>query len=161
MRSSRFSTHARLLTLLFLVGLGGPLGCTKGSSDPTPVTPTDFAGDYKGNMVIANKSGNLTFSQTVDKLTVVVKPITGAYTLQLFDDQFILGEISDLLSVTFAGQYHYATQAAHARLPRQRVRRWWNANRKNNENDRYETLRRWLPRNQHDHGYQTLTPRQK
>ena len=103
MRSSRFSTHARLLTLLFLVGLGGPLGCTKGSSDPTPVTPTDFAGDYKGNMVIANKSGNLTFSQTVDKLTVVVKPITGAYTLQLFDDQFILGEISDLLSVTLRG----------------------------------------------------------
>ena len=100
LRSSLLS-RLLVLVLVLLIGSGLLSGCSK-SSDPAPAA-TDFAGNYKGKIVVVTKSGNQTFTQTLDKITTTVKPGSGAnaFTVQLIDDQY--GEISDPLKTTVSG----------------------------------------------------------
>ena len=92
---------SRLFTLVLLTGFILLAGCSK-STDPAPAT-IDFAGNYKGKIVVVTKSGNQTFTQTLDKITTTVKPgsSANAFTVQLIDDQY--GEISDPLNTTVSG----------------------------------------------------------
>lgn len=98
---NRTLSLTRSLLLLLLVTTGLLTGCGK-DSDPQPAD-SDFAGTYKGKMVLSLKSGNQTNNQTVDELTVEVKPAgqTGKFTVQLFEDSF--GELSDPLTATASG----------------------------------------------------------
>ena len=87
--------------LLLLVTTSLLTGCGK-DSGPQPAD-SDFAGTYKGKMVLSLKSANQTNNQTVDELTVEVKPSStpGTFTVQLFEDSF--GELSDPLTATASG----------------------------------------------------------
>jgi len=89
----------RHLALLLIVGL--IVACSSSATDPQPNAA--FEGTYTGKMVSTTKSGNQTFAQTTDKLTVGIKPGTAPATLtvQFFEDSF--GEISDPLAATVRG----------------------------------------------------------
>ncbi len=92
----------RHLALLFIVGL--IIACSSPGSDPQPnVSDVNFEGSYKGRMVSTTKSGNQTFTQTTEKLTVEIKTgaSAGALTVQFFEEPF--GEISDRLTATVRG----------------------------------------------------------
>jgi len=97
----RSSLPSRLLMLFLLIGSGLLSGCSKGS-DPAPAT-TDFTGQYKGKATIVSKFGTQSFTQELDKITISVKPgaTSGAYTLQVIDDQF--GDISEPLKTMTSG----------------------------------------------------------
>ncbi len=93
----------RHLALLLIVGL--VIACSSwGSDDPQPnATNANFEGSYKGKMVRTTKTGNQTFTQTTEKLTVVIKPgaSAGTLTVQFFEEPF--GEITDPLKATVKG----------------------------------------------------------
>lgn len=89
---------ARWLALL-LAGL--IVACSSSGSDPQP--NASFEGTYQGKMISTTKTGNQTFTQTTEKLTVTLKtgPSAGTLTVQLFEEPF--GEISDPLAATVKG----------------------------------------------------------
>lgn len=103
MRSTTTSPFSFLFRFLLplLVACGLLTGCS--SSDDLQPSGADFAGSYRGKLVTTTKSGNQTFTQTLNDLTVEVKPASrsGTYTVQLFADSF--GEISDPLTATASG----------------------------------------------------------
>ena len=85
-----------LLALSQLSGL--IVACTSLGSEPQP--DASFVGSYQGKMTMTTKSGNQTFTQTVDKLLVEIETgsSAGALTVQFFEDGF--GEISGPERVT-------------------------------------------------------------